>query len=79
MVTVAARLSLACYQGESLELGLRTTATFHETTCLVVLRKEDDGVGFRSVEEPTVVANQVAVVARRASWDRNCLCATSES
>ena len=69
VATVLPRLSLACCEGVTLEIGLRATLTFRKSLsrCLVVLREVHGGVGFSTVEEPGVVAHEVAVVAWRGS------------
>ena len=70
VATVLPRLSLACCEGVTLEIGLRATFTFRKSPrrlCLVVLREVHGGVGFSTVEEPGVVAHEVAVVAWRGS------------
>ena len=67
VATVLPRLSLACCEGVTLEIGSRTTLTFRKSLCLVVLREVHGGVGFSTVEEPGVVAHEVAVVAWRGS------------
>ena len=61
------RLSLACCEGVTLEIGLRATFTFRKSLCLVVLREVHGGVGFSTVEEPGVVVHDVPVEAWRGS------------
>ena len=39
VATVLPRLSLACCEGVTLEIGSRTTLTFRKSLCLVVLRE----------------------------------------
>ena len=67
VATILPRLSLACCEGVALEIGSRATLTFRKSLCLVVLREVHGGVGFSTVEEPGVVAHEVAVVAWRGS------------
>jgi hypothetical protein len=67
VATVLPRLSLACCEGVTLEIGLCATLTFRKSLCLVVLREAHGGVGFGTVEEPGVVAHEVAMVAQGGS------------
>ena len=71
------RLSLASFEGVTLEICSRTTLTFRKSLCLLVVREVDNRVDFSPVEHPTIVVNLVAMVARHAG--RNCRCAPGES
>jgi len=77
MPAVKTRLSLASFEGVTLEICSRATLTFRKSLCLLVVREVDNRVDFRPVEHPTVVVNLVAMVARHAG--RNCRCASGES
>ena len=52
VATVLTRLSLACCESETPELGLHATLTLHKQTCLLVLCQVNGGVGLRPAEDP---------------------------